>query len=112
MADAHAQLSQNLWGAVDLAELARHQLSPTAAEANTTIDGPKVRLTVAATQALGMVLHELVTNAAKYGALSTPHGRVEVTWDSDPALTRQIYWSNGARSGVPPFQVTQIPNTA
>ena len=81
MADAHAQLSQNLWGAVDLAELARHQLSPTAAEANTTIDGPKVRLTVAATQALGMVLHELVTNAAKYGALSTPHGRVEVTWD-------------------------------
>jgi len=44
------------------------------------VSGPKVVLSVAVAQVLAIVLHELVTNAAKHGALSTPHGRVEVSW--------------------------------
>ncbi len=60
MADAYALLSQNRWHGVDLTELVRRQLAPYATDANTTIGGPNVTLTVAATQALAMVLHELV----------------------------------------------------
>jgi two-component sensor histidine kinase len=49
-------------------------------------------LTVAASEVLAMVMHELVTNAAKYGALSSPHGRVEVTWTHEDAANLSITW--------------------
>ena len=105
MADAHALLSQNHWDGVDLSELVRHQLAGYATDASTTIDGPNVTLTVAATQVLAMVLHELVTNAAKYGALSTPHGRVEVNWNSglgEDAANLSIAWREIGGSAVAP----------
>jgi PAS domain S-box-containing protein len=81
MATAHSLLSQSRWNGAGLSELVRHQLAPYATEANMTVSGPDVMLTAAATQAVAMVLHELVTNAAKYGALSSPNGRVSVHWD-------------------------------
>src|SRR6266545_6528379 len=95
MARVHTLLSQNHWEGIDFAELVRHQLAPDGTDANTIIAGPKVMLTVEATQALAMVLHELVTNAAKYGALSTPHGRVEVEWNrgaGEDAANLLIAW--------------------
>ncbi len=81
MAAAHALLSQKGWHGVGLEALVRSQLDPYAAEGNIVIHGTDVILTAAAIQAMGMVLHELVTNAAKYGALSVPTGRVTVSWD-------------------------------
>jgi len=98
MADAHALLGQNRWDGVDLAELVRRQLAPAATDANAILSGPNVTLPAAATQALAMVLHELVTNAAAYGALTSPHGRVEVSWSlqhgpqqREPVLGKRTY---------------------
>jgi two-component sensor histidine kinase len=84
MAAAHALLSQKGWHGVGLEALVRNQLAPYAADANIAIHGTEVILTAATIQAMGVVLHELVTNAAKYGALSVPTGRVTVSWDRKP----------------------------
>jgi PAS domain S-box-containing protein len=81
MAAAHALLGQSRWYGVGLTDLTRRQLAPYTTDANTRISGPEVMLTAVQTQALAMVIHELVTNAAKYGALSSPAGRVSVGWD-------------------------------
>jgi PAS domain S-box-containing protein len=95
MAAAHSLLSQSRWYGVGLTDLIRHQLAPYTTDANTTICGPDVMLTSAETQAVAMVIHELVTNAAKHGSLSSPDGRVSVSWDrsgTDAAAILTIAW--------------------
>jgi PAS domain S-box-containing protein len=81
MAAAHSLLSQTRWTGVGLNDLVRDQLAPYAMAANAKVSGPNIMLSAAATQAVAMVLHELITNAAKYGALSTSNGSVSVNWD-------------------------------
>jgi PAS domain S-box-containing protein len=81
MATAHSLLSQNRWRSVGLGALVGKQLAPYATGANVTIKGEDIMLGAAEIQAVAMVLHELVTNSAKYGSLSLPNGRVCVTWD-------------------------------
>jgi len=63
-----------------VAELVRRELAPYATTDNTEINGPEVLLRAEAGQVMAMVLHELATNAAKYGALSTQNGRVSIKW--------------------------------
>ena len=61
--------------------LVRRELAPYATRANNEINGPDVILKAEAGQAMGMVLHELDTNAANHGALSTQNGRVAIRWE-------------------------------
>ena len=59
------------------------------------IGGPAVALSAAAAQTLAVAFHELATNAARFGALSSPHGRVEVNWScgtGDDSATLSIAW--------------------
>jgi two-component sensor histidine kinase len=111
MANAHALLSRSHWQGVSLADLVRNELAPYVGESSASVEGPDVLLTAEATQPMAIVLHELVTNASKYGALSTPHGRISVRWDwqQDGQMPRRLLleWIEETRSPpvVAPSQV-------
>ena len=80
---------------MSLTDLVRHQLAPCTTDENITISGPDITLTSTQTQAVAMVIHELATNAAKHGALSSPDGKVSVSWDrigADAATILTINW--------------------
>jgi PAS domain S-box-containing protein len=102
IAAAHALLSQSRWSGVSLTELIRHQLAPYTTDANTMIGGDDVMLTSAQTQAVAMVIHELVTNAAKHGALSSPNGRVSVSWERTGVDATSILTITWRELGGPP----------
>lgn len=78
LARSHSLLAASRWQGVDLRPLLRDELAAFAGRAS--IEGPEVRLEPAAAQSMGLVIHELATNAAKYGALSVPSGELRVTW--------------------------------
>jgi PAS domain S-box-containing protein len=84
MASAHTLLSESGWQNVGLGTLVRNQLAHYATGTNVTISGTDVVVNSAETQAVARVLHELATNAAKYGALSTRGGQVSVNWELKP----------------------------
>jgi two-component sensor histidine kinase len=75
-------LVRNEWNGVEIIDLVRAQLAPFAdlIGSRIAVHGPELRLKAASAQAVGLVLHELATNAGKYGALSTDRGRVNVCW--------------------------------
>jgi two-component sensor histidine kinase len=75
-------LVRNEWKGVDIADLVRAQLAHFAdlIGSRIALRGPKLRLTPASAQAIGLALHELATNAGKYGALSTDAGRMGISW--------------------------------
>jgi PAS domain S-box-containing protein len=84
LARAHSLLAASRWEGVDLRQLVADELAAFSASdgcARIAIAGASVALKPTAAQALGLVLHELATNAAKYGALSVDAGRVEIDWN-------------------------------
>ncbi len=90
----HTVLSQSRWEGADLAGLVAEELLPyrTNEPDRVQASGPGIVLQPAAAQTLALVLHELVTNAAKYGALSALSGKVKLDWTSD-GRTLQFVWT-------------------
>ncbi|WP_236773915.1 MULTISPECIES: HWE histidine kinase domain-containing protein [Rhizobium/Agrobacterium group] len=82
LAESHALLFQSNWGETDLRDVVRRAIEPHNSFASRVeLDGPDgVQLSPKSALALGMILHELVTNAQKYGSLSGASGKVEVFW--------------------------------
>jgi PAS domain S-box-containing protein len=78
-------LVRHEWKGVEIEGLVRGQLAHFAdlIGSRVAVHGPKLRLKAAGAQAIGLALHELATNAGKYGALSTDKGRVDICWASD-----------------------------
>ena len=101
MAATHELLSQRQWRGIPLAELIQREFSPYANGNNIKFDGPEVMLTAEAGQAMAMVFHELVTNAANHGALSARKGSVSV-WMALASRTAKhmIGWSSNGRKSA------------
>jgi CheY-like chemotaxis protein len=81
MAKAHSLLSQSRWEGVSIDKLLREELSPYAnGDFGVALSGTDLLLTPKSALSLSLAIHELATNAAKFGSLSTPAGRVVVSW--------------------------------
>ena len=105
LARAHALLSDSRWHGADLDALVAEELAPyRLAEAEKVkIGGPKVSLLPHMAQGLALALHEMATNAAKHGALSSMAGKVSVTWQVQPeSLILQWVETGGPRIAPPP----------
>ena len=82
LANVHALFIQSRWIGAELSNIAKQELTPYLQDgaARARIDGPNLVLEPNTAQAIAVTLHELATNAAKYGSLSVPKGQVEITW--------------------------------
>jgi len=97
LANAHSLLAQARWTGADLRDLAKEELSPYVRneDSRARIEGPSLLLKPEAAQAMAMALHELATNAAKYGALSKPAGCVGVRWSVEADRLRLTWKESG-----------------
>ena len=91
------------WKGVDVADLVRAQLSPfrDLFDRRILLAGPTLRLNATAAQAVGMALHELATNAAKYGALSNSDGLVRVGWNVTASENKSAFCMDWVEEGGP-----------
>jgi two-component sensor histidine kinase len=104
LAKVNALFVQSRWTGAELRTLVSQELSPYRGErdARVRIDGPDVMLEPNKAQAIAISLHELATNAAKYGSLSTPDGQVEITWSYAADGRLSLRWTESGGPSVKP----------
>ncbi|MBA1158945.1 sensor histidine kinase [Microvirga sp. Marseille-Q2068] len=100
----HSLLIESSWRMAAVADILRSELAPYDEDASERMHlaGPDVELSADLAVPVGMAVHELTTNAAKYGALAVPEGRLQVAWDiseSDGGRTLSLRWTE--RHGPP-----------
>jgi PAS domain S-box-containing protein len=99
LAASQRLLVRNEWQGTDLSDLVRAQLAPyrDLIDSRIIADGPAVNVKAAAAQTIGMALHELATNAAKYGSLSNDYGKVRIRW----RVSEDNFWMSWEESEGP-----------
>ncbi|MBM6580752.1 PAS domain S-box protein [Microvirga sp. BT689] len=92
LARAHDILTRDNWEGAELREIVGEVVEPYCRQSGgrCDIDGPRVRLTPSMALALSMAVHELATNAAKYGSLSVSAGQVSISWTIMPGEPRHL----------------------
>jgi two-component sensor histidine kinase len=101
LARAQTSLAARRWEGASLRDVIEGELAPLAEADRYELAGPQVLLPPEHVQAMSMAIHELATNAAKYGALSTQGGRLAARWREDDARVVTVHWSE---DGGPPVQ--------
>ncbi|MGX9962067.1 HWE histidine kinase domain-containing protein [Roseomonas sp. F4] len=101
LARAHTLLAQGQWGGAELRSVVEGELGPFLGAAGPAAhyDGPALSLAPPAVQALSMTFHELATNAAKYGALACPQGRVTIGWKVEEDAAGPVLHLNWEEAG-------------
>lgn len=95
LANAHTLLAKSRWEGASLESLAKQELAPYCGEENSRVlfSGPNLALGPKAAQSVAMVLHELATNAAKYGSLSVVTGHVRIAWSITAGGDLALQWN-------------------
>jgi two-component sensor histidine kinase len=100
---AHNLLTEENWLGAELGDLIRQTLEAHEAEGGRiSVDGPPIRLSPNAAVTVNLAIHELATNAAKYGALSVPGGRLDVRWRTEAGAAMSFVWRETGLQGLPP----------
>jgi PAS domain S-box-containing protein len=104
MAHAHTRLAEKNWSGVSLETLISDELAPYRREdcANVRMSGPAVSLNPKCAVMMGMAVHELATNAAKYGAFSMPSGVVTISWELVAPRQLRLRWEESGGPAVKP----------
>lgn len=107
LARSHLLLSVSHWKGADLREIVEKELAPfmTGEGSRLVIEGPSTLLQPAVTQSLTLIVHELATNAAKYGSLSTAAGRLKVKFELNPGAL-VIDWIEHGGPGIAAPKIT------
>jgi PAS domain S-box-containing protein len=104
LANVHSLFVETRWIGAELTSIATQELAPYAAkdERRIRIDGPQVLLEPSVAQSIAVALHELATNAAKYGALSADTGRVHLAWTHAADGQLDLRWTETGGPAVQP----------